>query len=150
FFSATALGITLPACEKGAPMEEIIIDGDNPRAIKHRLRSAVKGGWKAEVWLYGSVEVPANPIPFTLRLTPEDKKTDKVPKVNIHLLIARPGGKPVREVTVEPKLLECARLKKHEEQTLIEDGRVGKTEQFRRGEVEKFPPPWPCWETTLS
>jgi hypothetical protein len=150
--------LLLPACQQRSSQEEergVLGKGsttgqDNPLVIRHRLRTAVKDGWKAEVWLNGSWLVPWRPVNICLRLTPEDKSTNKVPRVKVQLAIApEKDGSDARKSEVEPHFGECAAMEKCREQAMIENGWRGKTEQFRRGEVTQFPPRGPCWQTVI-
>jgi hypothetical protein len=136
------LAAALPACERSGPVKEQVIDLNKPLVEKHRLRSAAKGGWKGEAWLYASIFYPGVPVNVSVRLTPEEKKTKKLPKVKVHLAIApNKGGGAVRKADVEPQFSDCATMKNREEYTIADDG---------SGKVEQFPPPGPCWEVKIS
>src|SRR5262245_23302506 len=97
---ALIMGAGIPASERSEPVQETATSSDNPFVVKHLLRTAVKEGWKCEAWLWASLISPSEPVAGAIRLTPEDKKTSRLPKVKVHLVIAHQGGKVVREADI--------------------------------------------------
>ncbi len=138
---ALIVGAGIPACERSRPVQETATSSDNPFVVKHLFRTAIKEGWKCEAWLWASLISPSEPVAGAVRLTPEDKKTSRLPKVKVQLVIAHQGGKVAREADVAPTFLDCAKMKKRQESTY---------ERRKGDKVESFPPPGPCWELAIT
>jgi hypothetical protein len=130
---------TALACERQRPIR-VLTEADS-LTTKHRLRTLVRGNWKAEVWLWGSVFDRDEGMDVNVRLTPKGGELKALPQLEVDLGLSKTGeDTSLRKAAYRGTWQECARMEKRRE-TTYENGKWGV--------VVDFPPNEACWEATI-